>query len=332
MGPSRSRRAKSCLFGCVGLASGIACTACGLISGLDQLQKTPCVDVCGDGSDLEEASTIPDSSSADDSYAPRDAYVADDVDDSGDSPSVIDATEGSDATDASDLDSAADRADSPPSRSIVEVQALAPGWVASSSTELTLDESAGDLLVAGVYGVNSAATFAVTDSLGNVWTATAPQLNLAANCQSGGAGTVAQIFFAEAIAGGENVVKVEQSGTVALGAFLLEYSGVRAHGSLDGVSGRVPASPSLTMNAGEVNTIGALDVVVALFADGQVGTGTMTAGPGFAAEGNDKGFFSIVEDDLPAGTVPATITPTATRPAVGQANCWAATAAAFAAQ
>ncbi len=136
-----------------------------------------------------------------------------------------------------------------------------------------------------------------------------------------------QIFYAEMIAGGENTVTVEQATTDGLGVFLLEYSGIRMGAALDGVTGAVPTSNSATMTAGALTTSGPVDVVMALFADGQSGSGLMQAGIGFSGT-TDEGFYSLVEDALPIAG-PATITPAATQPNVGQANCWAAAAAAF---
>ncbi len=225
-----------------------------------------------------------------------------------------------------DVDAAASTDSAPPS--IVRVQAVAPGWGSSDATTLTLvQENAGDLLVAGVYFTESTATITVADSLGNTWVPTTAYANTAA-CSSGQV-SVAQIFYAGNILAGGNVVTVSQSsGAFPLGAFLVEYSGVRAAGPLNGVSGGHPASSTATMSAGSLTTTGAHDLVVALFAEATV-YGVMTTGPGFSVVANDTTFYSMFEDDLPAGSGPGTVTPTAFEPGNAPSDCWVAAAAAF---
>jgi hypothetical protein len=82
------------------------------------------------------------------------------------------------------------------------------------------------------------------------------------------------------------------------------------------------------MSAGSLTTTGALDLVVALFAEGTT-SGVITPGAGFATAAGDPGFYSMIEDDLPAGTASGTVTPTATEPGGVPSDCWVAAAAAF---
>lgn len=227
---------------------------------------------------------------------------------------------------ASDAPSDPEQQDSQVS-SIVRVQAIAPGWQFSASTTLTFRENAGDLLVAGVYFTESTVNIAVADTLGNTWTPTTAFVNVTA-CHSNPA-TVAQIFYAEGVAAGDNIVTVTQSsGNSPLGAFLVEYSGVRAEGSLDCVAGGPAPSSTSTMSAGSLTTTGALDLVVALFAEGTT-SGIITPGSGFATAADDPSFYSMIEDDLPAEMAPGTVTPTATEPGGVSSDCWVAAAAAF---
>jgi hypothetical protein len=212
--------------------------------------------------------------------------------------------------------------------SIVRVQTVAPGWMSAGETTLTLvAENAGDLLVAGVYFTDSTVTITVTDSLGNTWAPTAPFANVTA-CSTG-ASTVAQIFYAAGIAAGMNVVTVTQSsGTSPLGAFVVEYSGAPAAGPLDGVSGGPATSSTATMSPGSLTTTGAHDLVVALFAEATV-WGVITTGPGFSIVADDATFYSMFEDDLPAGAAPGTVNPTAIESGGAPSDCWVAAAAAF---
>jgi hypothetical protein len=138
-----------------------------------------------------------------------------------------------------------------------------------------------------------------------------------------------EIFYAGGIAAGNNVVTVTQSsGTTPLGAFVVEYSGARAAGALDGVSGGSAASSTATMSAGNLTTTSAHDLVVAIFAEATA-YGIMTTGPGFSVVDNDTTFYSMFEDDLPAGFGPGTIAPTGTEPGGTPSDCWVAAAAAF---
>ena len=156
--------------------------------------------------------------------------------DSGTDSSALDSGHDS-STDSSAAESGAD---SSGSTSIARVQSVAPGWVSAQETTLTLaEENAGDLLVAGVYFDQSTVTITVADSLGNAWTPTTAYANITP-CPFGASGanaSVVQIFYAEDIVAGSNVVTVTQSsGTSPLGAFLVEYSGLLKSGSLDGIS------------------------------------------------------------------------------------------------
>jgi hypothetical protein len=234
--------------------------------------------------------------------------------------------EAGDARVASDVD-AMDSSDASPS-SIARVQSVAPDWVSDEAATLTLvQENAGDLLVAGVYFSASSVTVTVTDSLGNTWLPTTAYANTA-GCSAGNV-TVAQIFYAGSIAAGSNTVTVAQSsGTSPLGVFLVEYSGASSAGVLDGVNGGPATSSTGTMSAGTLTTTGAHDLVVGLFAEATV-YGLMAPGPGFSIVANSTTFYSLFEDDLPAGMGPGPVTPTAIEPGDAPSDCWVAATAAF---
>jgi hypothetical protein len=219
--------------------------------------------------------------------------------------------------------------DAPPPPALARVQALGPGFVMAASTMLMLDENAGDLLVAAVYYNESTVNIMVDDSLGNTWKF-APVYANTASCAGGGSGNadVAQIFYAESIAAGHNVVTVTQSsGTAPMGVFLVEYSGLLASGAFDGANGGPAPTSTATMTAGVLTTTGTLDLVVALFVDGS-GTGLMTSGPGFSTEATDTSFYSLFEDNLP-GNTPGPVNPSANEPGLIATACWVAAAAAF---
>jgi hypothetical protein len=304
--------------------------ACQLLSGIDNLSKVESLDGGADSSPPSTAEEGGVDSSIDSSVADggADSITDSSAVDSG-SDSSTDSSGPDSGVDSSADSSAADSGiDSSGSTSIVRVQAVSPGWVSSNDTTLTLvEENAGDLLVAGVYFAEATATITVTDTLGNSWLPTNAYANTTA-CNIGNV-SVAEIFYAGGIASGDNVVTVTQSsGTSPLGAYLVEYSGVRTTGPLDGVSGGSAASSTATMSAGNLTTTSARDLVVALFAEATA-YGIMTTGPGFSVVDNDTTFYSMFEDDLPTGFGPGTIAPTANEPGGTPSDCWVATAAAF---
>jgi hypothetical protein len=306
------------------IASGLV--ACEQLSGLDRLSRVASLDGGADSSSptpVEESGA--DSSPVDGGPSSNsDSSAAD----SGPHSSTDSAAADSGVDSSTDSSAADGGVDSSGQTSIVRVQAIAPGWASSQETMLTLvEENAGDLLVAGVYFTDATATITVADSLHNSWSSTNAYANTTA-CSIGNV-SVAEIFYAGGIAAGNNVVTVTQSsGTAPLGAFLVEYSGVRAAGALDAVSGGSAASSTATMSAGNLITTSAHDLVVALFAEATA-YGIMTTGPGFSVVDNDTTFYSMFEDDLPAGFGPGTTAPTASEPGGMSSDCWVAAAAAF---
>jgi hypothetical protein len=321
----------------VGVVAALATTlgACSIVTNLDGLSQ-------GAGTFSDAGAAVADEEAGDVLGAVNTSDAA--ADTPSDGPGANDGADGRSApdvpTDGAVVNDGADSntpgvsdapSDSPHSDSeapaIVRVQAIAPGWQSSSSTTLTFRENAGDLLVAAVYFTDYTVGIAVADTLGNTWTSTTAFANIRA-CGSNSA-TVAQIFYSEGVAAGDNVVTVTQSsGDSPLGAFLVEYSGVRATGSLDCVVGGPAPSSTSMMSPGSLTTTGAVDLVVALFAEATT-SGVITPGSGFATAAGDPGFYSMLEDDVPAGVALGTVTPSATEPGGLQSDCWVAAAAAF---
>lgn len=206
------------------------------------------------------------------------------------------------------------------------VQALSVPSAMSATRTQMIHETSGNLLVAAVYWHEPAATISVFDSQSNCWMPLPPQINNA--CKSD-----VQLFYADDIAGGDNVVTVKQStGSNYVGFFLLELSGIALAGALDGTVGKIaPAAGSHTIDLGALTTHGARDAVVALFHDSQ-GSGTLTPGAGLSSEGLDVGAYSMVAD-APGGVTPGSHPIAATLPVddagLRSDNCWVATAAAF---
>ena len=173
------------------------------------------------------------------------------------------------------------------------VQNVAPGYVQATSNSATLTENTGDLLVIGTYWNNNAATVTVTDSIGNV-IQKVPQQGTHAN--------QVQIWYEQNIKGGSNTVTVTQStGTMPLGIFLVEYSGIRPDMALEASIGQNAPSASNLESTGTVTTT-CPDLVVGLFND-STGSGTMTPGGGWVGRAWDTGFYTMIEDNLPLGSV-----------------------------
>jgi len=212
--------------------------------------------------------------------------------------------------------------DAPP---ILLVQTVAPGYNATVTQNVTFQESAGNTLVAGVYSACSATTVTVSDSLGNPWMSTPEAYADLGNNNS----IDVQLFYASNIKGGTNTVTVTPSNCTnyaSLGAFVLEYSGVANASPLDGESRQVAPAASNAMSTPSITTTGALDQVIALFADYNQND-PMVAGTGFV-RADDDGFVALIED-IAAGTAPATVTPAATLGAGDSDADWAGAAIAL---
>ncbi len=206
------------------------------------------------------------------------------------------------------------------------VQALAPGYGSAATVTYSIAQLQGDLLIAGVYWHESPDTVTLTDQLGLVWTSL-PIAEVSTGCtNSDGNSTDVQIWYAQITTSGANQIQLAQtSGVNPLGAFLVEYSGVEPIVDAQ-VTGVAPAAGS-AMQIPQLTTT-TTDLLVAVFND-TLGSGSMTPGSGWTAEGRDLGFYTLVEDRVEA---PGTYTPDGTLPSGKSDACWAGAAAAFAAR
>jgi hypothetical protein len=311
----------------------LACGGCSFLFSLDGLSDGPALDGSTEDAIDDRSSENADAETGSESSV-LDSSILDQAGESPKGPPDSDTSETADVSQAPDaldaMDAPPESADSPsPPNGISRVQVVAPGFASASQVTRAINETAEDLLVAGVYFNTSAVTITVSDSLGNTWTPTAAYANPSSFCSGTGDATVVQIFYARAVATGSNIVTVQQSsGTHPLGAFLVEYSGARASGTLDAVTGNRATSSTANMTAGSLTTTGARDVTVALFAEA-TSTGIMTPGSGFASVATDEYFYSLFEDDLPAGVGPSATNPSGTEPGGRTSSCWVGVAAAF---
>jgi hypothetical protein len=257
------------------------------------------------------------SEDASDEVAPRDdangasAEDASDASESEDAPAV---NPGPDA----DAD-----AGGPPALALVN--AISKNYVNATTLSASLTVSSGDLLVLGAYWDygSATATVSVSDTLGNSWVSAPAQ-------SEGSCASQVQIWYSLGVKAGANTVTVNKTSAniPALGLFLLEYAGVGAGAAFDSQAGQGATGSSNLLTTGSLTTTGSLDLVVALFSDGN-DTGALGAGMGFASEGADVGYDAIIEDNLPAGVAAGSLNPAATLPHGNSDHCWVGTAAAF---
>lgn len=201
------------------------------------------------------------------------------------------------------------------------VQVVAPGFGSAAQVSVTIQQTAGDVLIAAAYWDEVPDTITLSDTAGTAW-ASLPQLALPGCGGATGNGTGAQMFYAPIATSGSNTVTVAQtSGVQPLGLFLLEYSGVAG---LDQHTEQIAPSASNVTFVPQLVTTGT-DVIVALFSD-TIAMGVMPEGAGYLAEARDTGFPNLIEDAIgPAGSY----MPSAGLPGVQNDACWVGAAAAF---
>jgi hypothetical protein len=210
----------------------------------------------------------------------------------------------------------------PPPPSTAAAQVVSAPTNCTTSQSVSLTESAGNLLVAAVYWYGSNVE-TISDTLGNTWNSVPVQDNPTGP-------TDVQIWYAQNIKGGANTVTLSQPVPVYVGFYLIEYSGIATTNALDTVAGKIAPASSNVADTGNLTTSGSQDLIVGLFADSW-GSGTMTPAPGWISRGTDPVFYSLVVDNLPAGSGSGTGTfdPAATLPGSNSDAAWSATAAAF---
>jgi hypothetical protein len=187
------------------------------------------------------------------------------------------------------------------------------GIVDGGSKELTITESAGNLLVAVAYGGQGPHTttppsttpnlrFTVTDTLGNTYHAASMYENSRSNQAA------IQIFVAPNIKGGANTVTALSTSSAGIveetGLFLEEYAGAATKDAVDISSGQMAPSLSTQVVPGPMTTAASCDWTVAAFADGHVTEQMDTAGSGWTLSNTDF-WDPAVQVDPVGGPVPA---------------------------
>jgi hypothetical protein len=222
-------------------------------------------------------------------------------------------------------------ADAPPADASAAgalVQVQQPGYQYAAMVSASIEQTAGDFLVAAVYWDQNPDNVLLSDMDALLWEGLPSQV-IPTGCGGGGSdngiATGARLYYAQIDTTGSNTVTVVQSsGTQPLGLFLLEYSGIAAGDPIDVQTGQVAGSASNAMAVPPLVTTGR-DLVVALFND-TVDMGTGSAGSGYTLEALDPGFPNLIEDAIgPAGTY----VPTAVLPPGHNDACWVGTAVAF---
>jgi hypothetical protein len=167
-----------------------------------------------------------------------------------------------------------------------------------------LTEAPGDLLVAVAYCA-CAALPAISDTDGNKWLSTA--------VADTGHGALAQIWYAANVVGTvdgrtDTVTFPSVTGpSPALGAFLLEYSGLAKVDPFDNASFGVSVQPSTAqLTPGSFSRANSGDLIVTLFFTPYMtpSVGTLVLGPGLTAETTDT-FLGATLADNPPYTTPA---------------------------
>jgi hypothetical protein len=156
---------------------------------------------------------------------------------------------------------------------------------ATSCAVSLANTNAGDLIVLGLFVLDSTSVSSVADMQGNQYTPIgSPQTWSPFNF-------VERLYYAKNIKGGADTATVTLSGSKYMEVRLYEYSGLDTSAPLDAVA-TTQTSTSSTGVSGTVTTTNAHDLLFGFFHSD--GSATNTAGPGFAAR-----IFSI--DGYPLG-------------------------------
>jgi hypothetical protein len=156
---------------------------------------------------------------------------------------------------------------------------------ATSCAVSLANTNAGDLIVLGLFVLDSTSVSSVADMQGNQYTPIgSPQTWSPFNF-------VERLYYAKNIKGGADTATVTLSGSKYMEVRLYEYSGLDTSAPLDAVA-TTQTSTSSTGVSGTVTTTNAHDLLFAFFQSDN--SATNTAGPGFAAR-----IFSI--DGYPLG-------------------------------
>ncbi len=147
----------------------------------------------------------------------------------------------------------------------------AKGCTATSCAVSLTSTNGGDLIVLGLFVLNSTSVSSVMDTQGN-------QYILIGSQTWSPNGFVEKLYYAKNIKGGADTATVTLSGSTTLEVFVYEYSGLDTSAPLD-VSATPHTGTSVTGTSGVLTTTNANDLLFALFhPDNDV---TTTAGSGF---------------------------------------------------
>jgi hypothetical protein len=146
------------------------------------------------------------------------------------------------------------------------------GTTASTSVAFAAGNTSGNFIAVAVRGGKPDRTLTVSDTSGNVYKQAAWFNN--------GADDTVGLYYAENVAAGSNTVTVATSNPITLRISLLEYRGVAAANSLDGV--RTAAGQSGSPSSGAITTTANGDLLIGVLSVADVTN--PTAGSGFALE------------------------------------------------
>jgi hypothetical protein len=208
----------------------------------------------------------------------------------------------------------------------------------SATSQKTINEASGNLLVAIAYGgQNPGQTtphtsdpnmrFAVTDSLGNTFYA-GPMFE---NTKSNQAAI--QIFYAANIRAGTNTVVATSSSSTGIslwtGLFLQEYSGIATSDVAEVSAGQMAPSKTTTISPPAMTTVSGCSLVVGAFTDGHVLGQTLTAPGGWFLRSTDEWDPGAAVDNAPNGTRANTSVTSVMNLTSGSDDGWVAAQMAF---
>ena len=183
--------------------------------------------------------------------------------------------------------------------SMVTTLSAAPAYVtgnvnacAATSCAVNLTgTNAGDLIVLGLFVLNSTSVSSVVDTQGNTYTLIGGPQTWSSN------NFVERLYYAKKIKGGADTVTVTLSGSIHMELYLYDYSGLDTSSPLD-ASATPTTGTGLSGTSGTVTTTNANDLLFGFFhSDNNV---TNTAGSGFTGRslsgnllGEDRTAISI---------------------------------------
>lgn len=206
---------------------------------------------------------------------------------------------------------------------ISRVQTINPAFIHSNTLTASLTETAGNFLIAATAYQVTGTTVTVTDSLGNTWNSLPAYNNSSCGTTDGNYSGV-QLWYAQNIRGGANVVTMTTNNTTYIWLGVVEYSGVATSSALETTTGAAATTSSTTISTGNMSATGANNLIFGFFHDQRQGS-NMTPASGYTDDAN-SGLTSMLEDLFPTG--PGTYNPSATYTGAAD-SCGVATGAVF---